>query len=79
MRSDRQIMILSDGETFTGLEGCEIWTLSDKGLDFLADTDIKDIPQEEISRCERFEYGKWRVVPIQDEEEREDWPKHWKK
>ena len=55
-------MILSDGETFTGLEGCEIWTLTDKGLDFLSDTDIKDIPLEEISMCERFENGKWRVV-----------------
>ena len=52
------IMVLNDGETYSDLDGCSIYTVTEEGMDKLGEGEkLSQLDQKDIRKRERWDYA----------------------
>ena len=51
------IMVLNDGKTYSGLNGCSIYTVTEEGMDKLGEGEkLSQLDQKDIRKRESWDY-----------------------
>ena len=52
------IMVLNDGETYSDLDGCSIYTVTEEGMDKLGEGEkLSQLDQKDIRKRESWDYA----------------------